>query len=153
LRPLAELALEVCKTCDAAETRDLFSDIYYTLGAVGTEANDKESSLHYNELFLQGRQEIAREAGVQDDRLGKAYNQLGISRMMHDEIETAIGLFQRALDVYRPLNNLQLLAMPTANLGLAYWLQGMHMLAASTLEQGLKDREKLHGQNDTESFR
>ncbi|KAK5451987.1 hypothetical protein LTS15_007710 [Exophiala xenobiotica] len=155
LKPLAELALRVCKTCRLTEAghRDLLSDVYYTLGAYGTEANDGLSSLYYNELFLESRLAIHKQTGVADDRLGKAYNQLGISKMMSDEVDEAIELFQKALFVYRPLKNAQFLAMPMANLGLGYWLQGKYALAVSTLEQGIKERVELHGPNDTESFR
>lgn len=155
LRPLAELALSVCKLCDASQTKDLLSDIYYTLGAVGTESNDKLSSLQYNKLFLDTRLKVADETGVEDVRLGIAHNQIGVSLMMYDNFIKAMDHFQQALRVYRALPefDLQYLALPTANLGNAYWLQGKYEEAASTLEQGLIDRETRWGPNDTESFR
>jgi hypothetical protein len=47
----------------------------------------------------------------------------------------------------------QYLALPTANLGLAYWLQGKYDEAESTLEHGLIVRETRWGPGDSESFR
>jgi tetratricopeptide (TPR) repeat protein len=155
LRPLAELALGVCKLCDASRTKDVLSDIYYTLGAVGTEANDRVSSLHYNKLFLDGRLKIAEETGIEDVRLGIAHNQIGVSLMMYDNFVEAMDHFQQAIRVYEALPefDLQYLALPTANLGLAYWLQGKYKEAASTLKRGLTDRETRWGPDDSESFR
>jgi tetratricopeptide (TPR) repeat protein len=154
-KPLAERALAVCQKCDPTQTQDLLSDIYYSLGAFGVESNDATSSLYYNKLFLAGRLKITEQTNVEDVRLGIANNQIGTSLMMHNKYQEAIGHFQEAIRVYKGLDDfdVQLLAMPVANLGLAYWLQGDLETAASVLEQGLKDREKRWGYDDRESFR
>jgi tetratricopeptide (TPR) repeat protein len=155
LRPLAQLALGVCMLCDPSRTKDLLSDIYYTLGAVGTEANDRLSSLHYNKLFLDARLQRADETGIEDVRLGIAHNQFGVSLMMYDNFVEAMDHFQQAIRVYETLPEFdsQYLALPTANLGLAYWLQGKYDEAESTLEHGLIVRETRWGPGDSESFR
>jgi tetratricopeptide (TPR) repeat protein len=75
--------------------------------------------------------------------------------MMHGKYEEAISHFREAIRVYEGLDDfdLQLLAMPFANLGLAFWLQGNLETAASILKKGLHDREKRWGYDDRESFR
>ena len=149
------MALEICTSRNGKTNVDLLSDIYYTLGANGQKTNDVRSSLEYNIAFLGLREDVARETGQEDERLGIAHNQIGVGYLMHGDTDRAHRHFETSLQVYRelPTFDLQMLAFPTANVGMAYWIMGKYAKAEAVIAQGLRERVQRWGENDKESFR
>ncbi|KAI5853292.1 hypothetical protein GGS23DRAFT_591200 [Durotheca rogersii] len=155
IKPPLHLALEICQRNTERDLRDLESDIRYVLGAVANETNDTESCLVHNAKFLEIRQAVFNETGATDERLARAYNQLGTAWMMAKDYKKAEKLFAASEARYKAVPGFTKgqLSIPLANIGLAYWLQGKLDHAASILERGLADREELYGYMDNHSFR
>lgn len=152
---ILQLALKICRTHKEADVVDLESDIRYSLGAVANETNDGSACLEHNKVFLNLRLEVLSKTGAVDERLPRAYNQLGTGWMMAAEYVNAEESFSNAATLYEQLPgyNKGMRSIPLANLGLAYWLQGRLDKASEVLELGLRDREELYGIMDTQSFR
>lgn len=155
LLPNLELALKLCNAITTVDTRDLKSDILYTLGAVANETNDAQSCMEHTKEFLEIRLAVAQEAGHVDERLARAHNEVGIAWMMADEYQKAVDAFKTSAREYEKIPNYtkDKRSLSLVNLGLAHWLQGDLDQANAVLELGLKDREELYGYMDSHSFR
>ncbi|KAK7992997.1 tetratricopeptide repeat domain-containing protein [Apiospora saccharicola] len=157
VRPLLLLALDICGQSQQVSSvvQDLESDIRYSLGAVANETNDATSCLEHNKRFLDIRLDAKIQYSTIDERLARAYNQLGTGWMMAGEYEKAESCFANSISTYQALPGYDrgMRSIPMANLGLAYWLQGRLGAALSVLEEGLSDREEDYGCMDTHSFR
>ena len=134
---------------------DLLSDLHDGLGAVATETNDPRACLEHGKALVAIREEVTREAGVEDIRLDIAYNEIGIGWIMNKEYQKAIEAWENAIRVYErlPGNTGYTRGLPLVNIGLAYWLLGDLDQASNVLEQGLSEREEMFGPDDAESFR
>ncbi|KAK8018781.1 tetratricopeptide repeat domain containing protein [Apiospora marii] len=95
------------------------------------------------------------KSGRCDEKLARAYNQMGTGWMMAGEYEKAESCFSSSIAGYQssPGYSACMRSIPMANIGLAYWLQGRLSDAAAVLEEGLKDREEVYGRMDSQSFR
>ncbi|KAF4450028.1 tetratricopeptide repeat domain-containing protein [Fusarium austroafricanum] len=155
LRPLLELALEICTSPGKCQDVDLESDIRYTLGAVANETNDAATCMEHTRKFLDIRLELSQTTGQIDERLARGHNQMGIAWLMASEyvkgeesFSTSAKLYEQLPDYTKDKRSLALV-----NLGLALWLQGKFLEADKVLVLGLTDREDLYGVMDTHSFR
>ena len=153
--PILKLALDLCQGIATFDTRDLESDILYALGAVANETNDAATCVKYTEHFFQIRLAIAAETEIVDERMARAYNEMGIAWMMAKEYKKAEESFATAAREYEkiPGYTKDKRSLALVNLGLAHWLQGDLGRASQTLELGLTDREELYGYMDSHSFR
>jgi tetratricopeptide (TPR) repeat protein len=135
------MALEVCLGTRAMDTRDLESDLRYVLGAVANETNDAQSCLEHTQRFFDLRLEVAKENGFGDEKLAKAYNQIGVAWMMAEDYKKAEEAFKTSAQEYEKLPNYtkDKRSLPLVNLGLAYWLQNRLDEASEVLELGLAD--------------
>ncbi|KAI1456285.1 P-loop containing nucleoside triphosphate hydrolase protein [Annulohypoxylon moriforme] len=154
LLPVLELALELCNSVTTFDTRDLESDIHYTIGATGNETNNAELCIKHTKEFLEIRLEVAQETGKVDERLARSHNQIGIAWVLAEEYEKAEEAFQTSAREYENIPNYtkDKRSLPLVNLGLTYWLRGKLDEASEVLELGLKDREELFGYMDNYSF-
>lgn len=152
---MLEMALELCNGINTSDTRDLESDILYTLGAVANGTNDAQSCIEHTKRFLKIRLAAAKEAGRVDERLARAHNQMGVAWMVAEEYQKAVEAFKTSAKTYEKMPNYtkDKRSLPLVNLGLAHWLQGHLDQANAVLELGLKDREELYGYMDSHSFR
>jgi tetratricopeptide (TPR) repeat protein len=150
-----ELGLEVCQRIEVVDTRDLESDLRYVLGAVANGTNDAASSILHTKRFFDIRLAVAEEAGCADERLARAYNQMGVAWMMAEEYEKAEEAFATSAREYEKLPDYtkDKRSLALVNLGLSHWLQNNIDAASETLELGLADREELYGVMDSHSFR
>ncbi|KAI0483545.1 P-loop containing nucleoside triphosphate hydrolase protein [Xylaria cf. heliscus] len=155
LLPVLHLALDLCNHIKTIDTRDLESDIRYTLGAVANETNDAASCVLHTKRFLEIRLEIAKETQSTDERLARSYNQMGVAWMMVREYEKAKHDFTMSAQLYEKIPNYtkDKRSLSLVNLGLAHWLQGDLEEAMKVLRLGLQDREELYGYMDMHSFR
>ncbi|XDG08250.1 hypothetical protein ABKA04_007865 [Annulohypoxylon sp. FPYF3050] len=155
LLPVLDLALDLCNHITQFDTRDLESDIRYTIGAAANETNNAELCIEHTKKFLDIRLAIAQETGQVDERLARSHNQMGIAWMMTQEYDKAEKAFQMSAQEYEkiPQYTKDKRSLALANLGLAYWLEGKLDQANEVLELGLKDREELYGYMDSHSFR
>ncbi|KAK8052676.1 hypothetical protein PG996_011977 [Apiospora saccharicola] len=157
IRPLLIFALGLCEQSDQdlPQVQDLESDIRYCLGAVSNETNDAGACLEHNTRFLEIQLNLRNKSGNFDERLARAYNQMGTGWMMAGEYEKAESCFSSSIAGYQALPgyNVCMRSIPMANIGLAYWLQGRLGDAAAVLEEGLNDREEVYGVMDKHSFR
>ncbi|CCC14556.1 unnamed protein product [Sordaria macrospora k-hell] len=103
--PILEMALELCVNVSTHETRDLGSDIRYTLGAISNETNDAESCLAHTKRFVDIRLEIAKQSTEADERLAQSYNQTGVAWMMVKEYQKAEDAFLISAKGYERLPN------------------------------------------------
>lgn len=149
-------AQQVCETLERSQqTRNLITDIHYTLGAIANETNDAESCLRHTTAFLKTRLQIAEETQIRDVRLAVAYNEIGIAKMMSKELDEAETYFENAIEVYSALPDFRkdMCTVSHANRGCAAWLKGDLTRAAEIFEQAIRDREELFGFLDKENFR
>ena len=155
LRPLLELALELCTATEDATDGDLESDIRYTLGAVANGTNDAATSMEHTKRFLDIRLNIFQQTQKVDERLARAYNQIGISWMMQGDYTKGEDAFSTSAELYPQIPNYtkDKRSLAIVNLGLSYWLQGKLHQADEVLILGLTDREELYGPMDSHSFR
>ena len=131
------------------------SDIHYALEAVATETNDPAACLHHTGLLLDLRLQALKEGDPPGIRLAVAHNERGIAWMMNGKYEKAAQEFEEGISIYKSLKDYwyQMISLPLANLGLAYWLLGDYEKASETLLKSLKEREKHLGYMDKDSFR
>ncbi|CAI7670768.1 unnamed protein product [Penicillium pancosmium] len=155
IKPLLELALELCNRSKEIDHQDLESDIRHTLGAVASGTNDAASSMDHNKKVLEIRLKIAEKRGAVDEKLASAYNQMGISWMMAGEytkgeesFATSAREYEKIADYKKDKRSLALV-----NLGTTKWLQGDLIQASRVLEMGLADREEIYGEMDSHCFR
>ncbi|KAJ5769426.1 hypothetical protein N7520_003985 [Penicillium odoratum] len=155
IKPLLELALDLCNRSKDIDHQDLESDIRHTLGAVASGTNDAASSMDHNKKVLEIRLGIAEKLGAVDEKLASAYNQMGISWMMAGEwtkgeecFATSAREYEKIPDYTKDKRSLALV-----NLGTTQWLQGDLARASEVLEMGLADREEIYGVMDNHCFR
>ena len=75
--------------------------------------------------------------------------------MMMRDYESAVGVLEQALDVYKNLEKSTpiMATLPAANMGLACWFLKRYDDAYKVLIDILREREKVFGVNDNESFK
>lgn len=122
---------------------------------MANETNDAKSCLEHNQRFLEIQINVQQIVGRPNERLARAYNQLGTGWMMTGEYEKAESSFSSSITAYQTLPDYDkcMRSIPMANIGLACWLQGRLGDASCVLEEGLSDREETYGYMDTHSFR
>ncbi|KAJ5414120.1 hypothetical protein N7509_000747 [Penicillium cosmopolitanum] len=103
IKPLLELALELCNRSKEIDHQDLESDIRHTLGAVASGTNDAASSMDHNKKVLEIRLKIAEKLGAVDEKLASAYNQMGISWMMAGEYTKGEESFETSAREYEKI--------------------------------------------------
>ncbi|KAJ5363978.1 uncharacterized protein N7496_009691 [Penicillium cataractarum] len=155
IKPLLELALDLCNRGTSVDHQDLESDIRYTLGAVASGTNDADGSMMHNKRVLEIRLAIAEGRGTVDEKLASAYNQMGISWVMAGDYKKGEEHFATSAQTYEniPDYTKDKRSLALVNLGLTYWLQGDLKQASDVLETGLADREKIYGPMDKHCFR
>lgn len=109
---------------------------------------------HSKEL-LRLRLEIKEGPNAVDDRLSRAYYQMGIAWMMQHEYEKAEESIEMLVKKYMHVSDSAKvqLSLAIANLALVYFFQGQFELAAEIIEKGIKDRQAYYGYMDTHCFR
>ncbi|KAJ5623412.1 hypothetical protein N7490_012017 [Penicillium lividum] len=155
IKPLLELALDLCNRSKNTDRRDLESEIRHRLGAVASETYDAASSMNHNKKVLDIRLTIAEELGAVDEKLASAYNQMGISWMMAGEYKKGEECFATSAREYEKIAGYtkDKRSLALVNLGTTQWLQGDLARASEVLEMGLADREELYGFMDSHCFR
>ncbi|KAJ5160405.1 uncharacterized protein N7482_007409 [Penicillium canariense] len=155
IKPLLELALDLCNRTTDIDHQDLESDIRHTLGAVASGTNDAASSMEHNKKVLEIRLTIAEELGAVDEKLASAYNQMGISWMMAGEYTKGEECFATSAREYEKISDYtkDKRSLALVNLGTTQWLQGDLTRASEVLEMGLADREEIYGVMDSHCFR
>jgi tetratricopeptide (TPR) repeat protein len=133
------------------------SDIYYSRGADASEVNEPSRCMEYTSLFWKLRLEHSKTSakGQKDIRLGMAYNQMSVAYMMNRDYESAVEVLEKAFEVYKDLENFTpiMATLPAANMGLACWFLERYDDAYKVLIDILREREKVFGINDNESFK
>lgn len=149
------LSLDICEKTNVPQKRDLLSDLHYALGAVASGTNDSEACLHHTKLLLQLHSQAVEDGQPPTIRLAVAHNEHGLALMMNGECENAAEKFEQAIAIYRSLPDFwyQMISIPLANLGFAYWLLSDYDRASEHLLGGLRDREAHLGYMDKDSFR
>jgi hypothetical protein len=113
--------------------------------------------MEYTSLFCKLRLEHSETSakGRRDIRLGMAYNQMSVAYMMERDYESAVGVLEKALEVYKDLENSTpvMSTLPAANIGLALWFLERYDDAYKVLVDILRKREKVFGINNNESFK
>jgi len=158
-KQLASHAREIGESLDETESpesllelQDLRSNIYYTLGAIAQITHDYGESLDLHAKLVVYRKKLKFKSGKADALLAHAYNEFGNDFMTADEAEIAIGFYQRSIKIYKSLGadfKKTMLALPSVNLGLAYWLQGEFDKASKIVEGALHDQEEVFGTDDS----
>ncbi|KAK8068768.1 hypothetical protein PG994_005384 [Apiospora phragmitis] len=122
---------------------------------VANETNDAKSCLRHNQRYLEIQLNIQQQSEIPIEKLPRAYNQMGTAWMMVGEYDKAQSSFSSSITGFKalPVYDINMVSIPMANIGLAYWLQGSLNDAAAVLEEGLRDREDIYGFMDTHSFR
>lgn len=153
---LLDAAQTLCESLNE-EADEILSDIYYTRGAEATETNKKDVALEINLAFLEARLRISKtsEAGSKDPKLAQAYNQAANARLDQGQIDSAIQLYNQALDIFHILDadDETKRTITIANLGTGLWLQHEYEEVHDLLLKNLLARQRVHGTDDTESFR
>ena len=113
--------------------------------------------MEYTSRFWKLRLEHSKTStnGRRDIRLAMSYNQMGVAYMMMRDYESAVGVLEQALDVYKNLEKSTpiMATLPAANMGLACWFLKRYDDAYKVLIDILREREKVFGVNDNESFK
>ncbi|CZR65067.1 uncharacterized protein PAC_14967 [Phialocephala subalpina] len=155
-----QLAQEICESQEGEpdeEAVDLLSEIYYSRGADASEVNEPERCMEYTTKFWKLRLKHAETSlkGQRDLRLGMSYNQMGVAYLMNRDYESAVGVLKKAFEVYASLDDPAPIkaTLPAANMGLAYWFLRRYDEAYTVLIGILREREKVFGKNDKESFK
>jgi tetratricopeptide (TPR) repeat protein len=133
---------------------DALAEIYHNRGVVANEVNRKESLdylLKFNDMMLK---ELGNKPPGTDMRLSLSFNELGCAYMLREDYQMAEDCFQKSISSMEKLDNYEKwqVSLPVVNLGMVYWLTKRYSEAIDVLFQGIKDREKKFGYNDTESF-
>lgn len=140
---------------DDVDLINLLSKIYFTLGALCNVTNDRNEGFKANERFLQLRQRLQPKLQHDDELLAQAFNELANGYMGQNNYDNAEIHYRLSIKTYKNLkqpNKLQL-SLPAANLGLVLWLKGDLEAASSIVEEALRDREEVLGQDDKESMK
>jgi tetratricopeptide (TPR) repeat protein len=153
--PFLNFAMEICSKIPTKQARNLLCDIHHTLAAVANESNNRVECEEHSRKNLELRVQAVEEGEPHDLSLGIAYNQRGIGLMMNNRYHEAEEHFKEGINICEGLPKFWkgMVSFTIANLGLSYWLQGDLETAYDALLQGLRDREKLFGIDDTESVR
>jgi tetratricopeptide (TPR) repeat protein len=145
--------------CEALsdDTKLILSDIFYARGADAAETNQKEIALANNLSFLRIREDISKasEEGATDLTLAQAYNQAGNAYLDQGNMDEAIKLYEKAMNVFRSRDDYTevMTTICVANLGTALWMQADYEKAFNLLVDNLLARQKAYGLDDTTSFR
>jgi tetratricopeptide (TPR) repeat protein len=101
------------------------------------------------------RTRSAEERGKPDVRLAAAHSQIGIAYMMGGKLALATEYFKQSVKIFKSLEDFQadMLGFSSANLGLAYWIQGQLDEAEEVFATALKEREEAFGRLDTMSYK
>ncbi|KAI9775352.1 MAG: hypothetical protein M1839_001268 [Geoglossum umbratile] len=154
--PFFQLAQLVCESQDE-DAVDLLSDVFYSRGADASEVNEPVRCMEYTSRFWKLRLKHAETSpkGRKDIRLGMSYNQMGVAYMMARDYESAVGVLEQAFEVYASVENSTpiMATLPAANMGLACWFLGRYDEAYKALINILRERERVFGVNDSESFK
>lgn len=155
-KELLDSAQSICEAL-SDDTNLILSDIFYARGADAAETNQKDIAFANNLAFLNIREEISKtsEEGAKDLTLAQAYNQAGNAYLDQGNMEEAIKLYQKALNVFRSRSDYtkDMTTICVANLGTALWMQGDYEKAFNLLVDNLLARQKAYGHDDTTSFR
>ena len=134
---------------------DVLSQIYYTYGALAQLTNQHEQGFEAHRKFLDLRLDLRQSLPNRDELLAVSYNEIGNDFMHQNLYEEAVTHYIKSIETYRELQDYTelMLALPTANLGLAYWLQGKYDKASQVVDEAIRSRESRLGHNDTESMK
>jgi tetratricopeptide (TPR) repeat protein len=134
---------------------DVLSQIYYTYGALAQLTNQHKQGFEAHRKFLDLRLNLQQRLPNCDELLAVSYNEIGNDFMQQKRYKEAETHYIQSIETYRKLQGYTelMLALPAANLGLAYWLQGKHEKAAQVVDEAIRDRESKLGHNDTESMK
>lgn len=154
LTSMLTLAQSICDLLPLSEKLDLLSDIYHMLGGWANETNHARECLEYNSIYLQLRLEAVARGEAATPQTAAAYNQKGTGWMMVKDYESAKRDFRKSQEVYRglPAYTPTMASLPIVNLAVAEWLTGNLTGATKLLHEGLTDRERKFGVDDSESF-
>lgn len=149
------LALDICERNQGDLTVELLADVHYGLAAAANEINDAHACLHHTRLLLDMRMRRTEETGERDLRLAIAHNEFGIALVMNQRHEEAIKEYKKSIEVYKGLSDYwpSMDTNPRTNLGFTLWVQGDLETAWACLETLLRDRERIFGVDDSESYR
>lgn len=155
LLPRLELALKLCTRTPLRHSRNIESDVRFTLATVAGEFNDAATCMKHSKELLRLRLEITQDTDTADERLSRAYYQTGIAWMMQHEYEKAEESIEMLVKKYMHVSDSAKvqLSLAIANLALVYFFQGQFELAAEIIEKGIKDRQAYYGYMDTHCFR
>jgi hypothetical protein len=153
---LNDVAQQICES-QKEDVRGLLSDIYYGQGADASEMNQPELCLKHYTALLNLRKEISKTSkeGKQDIYLAIAYNEMGIGYMMNNMYAKGTECFHMSISIYESLHDYSkvMATLSFVNLGLSYWLQNECTRASEILLDILRERERVFGINDDESFK
>lgn len=81
--------------------------------------------------------------GEIERRRAVAHNQVGIAYMMIGKFDHAVKRFQQSIDLLKSVSkcHIDMVRLPSANLGFAYWLWGMLDEAEDTFSSCLREIE------------
>lgn len=129
---------------------EVLRDLYYTLAAVASETNDAAGCMSNAALAFQMGEAEVKERGNPDARFAAANNQMGVACAMAAQLPQATEHFKRSVSLHKGLADFQvdMLALPMANLGLVYWMQGQLADAEETFAAALADRQTAFGETD-----
>jgi tetratricopeptide (TPR) repeat protein len=134
---------------------NVLSQIYYTYGALAQLTNQHEQGFEAHRKFLTLRLDLQQRLPNCDELLAVSYNEIGNDFMHQNQYGEAETHYAKSIETYRNLRGYTelMLALPAANLGLAYWLQEKHNKAAQVVDEAIRSRESRLGHNDTESMK
>jgi tetratricopeptide (TPR) repeat protein len=107
---------------------DVLSQIYYTYGALAQLTNQHGQGFEAHRKLLALRLDLQQRLPNGDELLAASYNEIGNDFMHQNRYEEAETHYIKSIETYRNLRGYTelMLALPAANLGLAYWLQEKH---------------------------
>ena len=134
---------------------NVLSQIYYTYGALTQLTNLHEKGFEAHQKFLNLRLNLQSRLPNSDELLAVSYNEIGNDLMRKRLYKEAEVHYIKSMDIYRNLQGYTelMLALPAANLGLAYWLQAKHERAAEVVDEAIRYRESQLGADDKESMK
>ena len=120
--------------------------------AFAHHTNQPHMSLSNAQHFVRSLE--AQNGGAQDEPLGYALNELGVSYLQNDNADEAERCLQRSTAIFEASldTSANTRSMPLINLGFVFWLQGRLQEASAVFESTLAGRESEYGPDDTKSF-
>jgi tetratricopeptide (TPR) repeat protein len=152
---IAESLINSVEFEDNLKPVDVLSQIYYTHGALAQLTNFHNEGFKAHQKFLELRLSLRSRLPNSDELLAVSYNEIGNDFMRKKLYEEAEVHYIKSMDTYRSLRDYTelMLALPAANLGLAYWLQEQYGRAAEVVDKAIRYRESELGPNDKESMK